>query len=159
MQYVPLRIPQVFESEQTIHLESHKKSALPFPLMTQLQTFCLQVKRNATIAWIHVLIQFGSEGSKTHLLSMFSSSAWWRGNCSSSSPIHVILCSWFDSMANTWRIFSKVQTIQHYAVGNLTRTQNSVGCVAHNYPSISSDHWFHVTHSPFVEISTGEPGL
>ena len=108
---------------------------------------------------MHVLIRFGSEGPMTHLLSTFSSSAWWRGNCPSSSPIRVILCSWLTSMANTWRKFSKVQTIQYYAVGNLTRTHNSVRCAAHNYPSISSDHWFHVTHSPSVEISTGEPRL
>jgi len=128
------KFPQVFENDQAVHFESHKKSALPFPLMTQLQTFWLQVNRDATIAWMHVLIWLGTEGPMTHLLSMFSSSAWWRGNCSSSSPIHVILYSWFNSMANTWRKFSKVQTIQHYAVGHLTRTHNSVRCVAHNYP-------------------------
>jgi len=69
------------------------------------------VNWDATIAWMHVLIRFGSEGPMTHLLSMFSSSAWWQGNCSSSSPMHIILCSWVISMANTWRKFSKVQTI------------------------------------------------
>jgi hypothetical protein len=127
--------------------------------MTQLQTFWLQVNRDATIAWMHVFIRFGNEGPMTHLLSMFSSSAWWRGNFSSSSPTHVILCSWFNYMANTWTKFSKMQTIQHYAVGHLTRTHNCVRCVAHNYPSVSSDQWFHVAHSPSVEISTEEPGL
>lgn len=127
--------------------------------MTQLPTFLLQVNRDATIEWTHALIPFGSERPMTHLFSMFSSSAWRRGNFSISSPIHVILCAWFSSMANTWQTFSKVQTIQHYAVGHLTRTHNSVRCVARNYPSIIWDHWFHVAHSPFVDISTGEPGL
>ena len=45
--------------------------------------------------------------------------------CSISSPIHVILCSWFSSTANTWRKFSKVQTIPHYAVGHFTRTHKA----------------------------------
>jgi len=52
VQYMPLTISTGFENEQTIHLESHKKSALPFPLMTQLQTFCLQVNWDSTIAWV-----------------------------------------------------------------------------------------------------------
>jgi len=38
------------------------------------------VNRDATIAWMQVLIRFGSEGPMTHLLSTFSSSGWWWGN-------------------------------------------------------------------------------
>jgi hypothetical protein len=159
VQYMPLTISTDFWKWTNSTPWKSQKISITFPTDDTTSNILFASELGFYHCMDSVLIRLGGEWPKTYLLSMFSSSAWWRGNCSSSSSIRVIFCSWFNSMANTWRKFSKVQTIQHYAVGHLNRTHNSVRCVAHNHPSISSDHWFHVAHSPSVEISTGEPSL
>ena len=91
---------QTSESGKTVHLENPQKTVnLSFLLMLH---FWVQVNWEPTIAFMHILIWFGIDGSMTSrvtvlLVVSFPLALQWQ-RWSKAHPIQVILCSGFCSL-------------------------------------------------------------